>query len=89
MSMTPRRYGPLPYVPITRRPKLTCPDGARVALCSVQPGALNRCSEKRLRRKWDQRFESSFLQRTVRVSRDIPLLVEKPGFSRGCAGRSR
>src|SRR5947208_5386872 len=28
--MTPRRYGPLPYVPITRRPKLTWPDGARV-----------------------------------------------------------
>jgi hypothetical protein len=27
--MTPRRYGPLPYVPITRRPKLTWPDGAR------------------------------------------------------------
>jgi hypothetical protein len=30
--MTPRRYGPLPYVPITRRPKLTWPNGARVAL---------------------------------------------------------
>jgi allantoinase len=30
--MTPRRYGPLPYVPITRRPKLTWPGGARVAL---------------------------------------------------------
>ena len=30
--MTPRRYGPLAYVPITRRPKLTWPDGARVAL---------------------------------------------------------
>jgi len=27
-----RRYGPLPYVPITRRPKLTWPGGARVAL---------------------------------------------------------
>ena len=30
--MTPRRYGPLAYVPITRRPKLAWPDGARVAL---------------------------------------------------------
>src|SRR5882724_6900141 len=30
--MTPRRYGPLAYVPITRRPKLIWPDGARVAL---------------------------------------------------------
>jgi len=30
--MTPRRYGPLSYVPITRRPKLSWPDGARVAL---------------------------------------------------------
>src|SRR5207247_9216280 len=30
--MTPRRYGPVPYVPITRRPKLTWPGGARVAL---------------------------------------------------------
>jgi len=34
--MIPRRYGPLPYVPITRRPKLTWPDGVRVAL-SVNP----------------------------------------------------
>ena len=30
--MTPRRYGPLAYLPITRRPKLAWPDGARVAL---------------------------------------------------------
>ena len=30
--MTPRRYGPLAYLPITRRPKLTWPDGVRVAL---------------------------------------------------------
>src|SRR5258708_2312094 len=30
--MTPHRYGPLTYVPITRRPKLTWPGGARVAL---------------------------------------------------------
>jgi allantoinase len=30
--MTPRRYGPLTDVPITRRPKLTWPGGARVAL---------------------------------------------------------
>ena len=30
--MTPRRYGPFPYVPITRRPKLSWPNGARVAL---------------------------------------------------------
>jgi hypothetical protein len=50
--MTPRRYGPLPYVPITCRPKLTWPDGARVALWlnpnieffgldDVMPGNLN------------------------------------------------
>ena len=30
--MTPGRYGPLAYVPITRRPQLTWPDSARVAL---------------------------------------------------------
>jgi hypothetical protein len=30
--MTGRRYGPLAYVPITRRPQLTWPDSARVAL---------------------------------------------------------
>jgi hypothetical protein len=78
MSMTPRRYGPLPDVPITRRPKLTWPDGARVALCSVQPGAPNRCSETRLRRKWDQRFESSFLQQAVCLS----------GERRGCTGKA-
>jgi hypothetical protein len=30
--MTPRRYGPLAYVPITRRPQLIWPDSARVAL---------------------------------------------------------
>jgi hypothetical protein len=40
-------------------------------------------------RKWDREFESGLLQRTVRISRDIPSYVEKPGFSRGCAGRSR
>jgi peptidoglycan/xylan/chitin deacetylase (PgdA/CDA1 family) len=30
--MKPRSYGPFPYSPIIRRPKLTWPDGARVAL---------------------------------------------------------
>ena len=30
--MEPQRYGPFPYVPINRRPKLEWPDGARVAL---------------------------------------------------------
>lgn len=30
--MKPRPYGPFPYSPIIRRPKLTWPDGARVAL---------------------------------------------------------
>ena len=50
--MTPRRYGPLPYVPITRRPKLSWPERARVALWvnpnieffgldDVMPGNLN------------------------------------------------
>jgi hypothetical protein len=52
IAMTPRRYGPLPYVPITRRPKLTWPGGARIALWvnpnieffgldDVMPGNLN------------------------------------------------
>jgi allantoinase len=50
--MTPRRYGPLQYAPITRRPMLTWPGGARVALWvnpnieffgldDVMPGNLN------------------------------------------------
>ena len=50
--MTPGRYGPLAYLPITRRPKLTWPDGVRVALWvnpnieffgldDVMPGNLN------------------------------------------------
>ena len=30
--MNPNRYGPFPYTPITRRPKLAWPGGARVAL---------------------------------------------------------
>jgi hypothetical protein len=50
--MIPRRYGPLSYVAITRRPKLIWPDGERVALWvnpnieffgldDVMPGNLN------------------------------------------------
>ena len=50
--MTPRRYGPLAYVPINRRPPLAWPGGARVALWvnpnveffgldDVMPGNLN------------------------------------------------
>ena len=30
--MEPRRYGPFPYTPINRRPKITWPDGKRLAL---------------------------------------------------------
>ena len=30
--MEPRRYGPFPYTPINRRPKLSWPDGKRLAL---------------------------------------------------------
>jgi peptidoglycan/xylan/chitin deacetylase (PgdA/CDA1 family) len=30
--MQPSRYGPFPYVPITQRPRLTWPNGARLAL---------------------------------------------------------
>ena len=30
--MQPQRYGPFPYVPINRRPTITWPNGARVAL---------------------------------------------------------
>jgi hypothetical protein len=36
--------------------------------------------------KWDQEFESAFLQRTVRVSRDIPSYVERPAFPAGVRG---
>jgi allantoinase len=32
MLMQPQRYGPFPYVPINRRPTITWPNGARVAL---------------------------------------------------------
>jgi allantoinase len=50
--MTPRRYGPFPYSPITRRPKITWPGGARLALWvnpnveyfgldDVMPGVVN------------------------------------------------
>ena len=30
--MEPRKYGPFPYIPINRRPKITWPGGARVAV---------------------------------------------------------
>ena len=30
--MEPQRYGPFPYTPINRRPKITWPDGKRLAL---------------------------------------------------------
>ena len=33
--MEPQRYGPFPYTPINRRPKITWPNGARVALWVV------------------------------------------------------
>jgi allantoinase len=50
--MKPSRYGPFRYVPITQRPRLTWPDGARVALWvnpnieffgldDVMPGVVN------------------------------------------------
>jgi hypothetical protein len=39
--MTPRRYGPLAYVPINRRPPLARPSGARVALW-VNPNVRRR-----------------------------------------------
>jgi hypothetical protein len=58
--VTPRRYGPLPYLPITRRPKLTWPNGARVALWvnpnieffgldDVMPGNAQRAGAARAR----------------------------------------
>ena len=37
--MTPRRYGPLAYVPIHRRPPLIWPNGAHVALWVNPPRA--------------------------------------------------
>jgi len=33
--MPPQRYGPFPYVPMNRRPRMTWPNGARVALWVV------------------------------------------------------
>jgi peptidoglycan/xylan/chitin deacetylase (PgdA/CDA1 family) len=33
--MKPRRYGPFPYIPINRRPKLGWPNGSRIALYVV------------------------------------------------------
>src|SRR4051812_46452709 len=42
--MNPRPYGPFPYTAITKRPKLTWPGGARVALWvipNIEVFALN------------------------------------------------
>lgn len=42
--MEPRRYGPFPYTPINRRPKITWPGGARVAVWvipNIEVFALN------------------------------------------------
>ena len=33
--MKPQDYGPFPYTPINRRPKLKWPNGSRVALWAV------------------------------------------------------
>ncbi len=42
--MEPQRYGPFPYSPINRRPKLEWPNGARIALCvtpNIETFSLN------------------------------------------------
>ena len=55
--MEPRRYGPFPYTPINRRPKLIWPNGARVAVwvCpnieEVRPAEV-RLEEVRLDEVW-------------------------------------
>ena len=41
---------------------------ADLPLDGVRLGAAQRYSEKRIRHKWDQRFESAFLQRGVYLS---------------------
>ena len=33
--MEPRPYGPFPYTPINRRPRITWPDGKRLALWGI------------------------------------------------------
>ena len=43
-------------------------------------------SDRRQSREGDRWFESTFLQRTVRVSRDIPLLRRKAGLFRRVCG---
>jgi len=30
--MKPQKYGPFPYTPINRRPRITWPDGAQIAV---------------------------------------------------------
>ena len=42
--MTPRRYGPFAYLPITRRPKLTWHGSARVALGALDAALEYICS---------------------------------------------
>jgi hypothetical protein len=59
-----------------QRPVDAVPLGER---CRLSPGPLNTYSKNRLGRKWDQRFESAFLQR--RVSTDyLQLELALPAF---------
>jgi hypothetical protein len=75
--MIPRRYGPLAYVPITRRPTLAWPDGARVALWlnrnieffgldDVMPG--DRVSQRLCRARWREGRAAGALQRALSTS---------------------
>lgn len=57
--------------------------GAELPSDGVRLGAVQRCSEKRIRRKWDQRFESAFLQRRVRCE------LRSPRSRRSAPGTSR
>jgi hypothetical protein len=61
--------------------------GADPSSHGVQPGLQIRCSEKRLRRKRDQRFESPLLQRIVSSEHSPrPIALSRGGFLRVARG---
>ena len=46
--MEPSHYGPFPYTPINRRPKLSWPNGARVAVWRFFHGCSLRTSHGKM-----------------------------------------
>jgi hypothetical protein len=65
--MQPQRYGPFPYIPINRRPRITWPNGARVALWVIPnietfPPAPRRC----VARDWERDHRA-----LSRIERDV------------------